>query len=582
MYSELLSMALWALPFWNVPTVVAAEEPPVLDLPWGKWQAQIDPEDPKAYIFRNVRFGAQPERFGAPAFPSTLNDSIQTPETVSCISIDPSVLVTPPGGQLRFEEPDPQLPMNEDCLFLDIYAPKSAFETGAPKLPVVVWIFGGAYALGSKNQGGVLYTGRPTLKAANHQVIFIAGNYRTGALGFLAGDYMQKAGKPNAGLYDQALLFEWVRDYVDQAGGDKTKVSAWGESAGAGSILHHLIREDGERDPLFHSLVAQSPAYEMSWDNSPDGRLDTMYRTFSELAGCGFAYDIDCLKAVTPEKIIEANQEFFDKVRQTGLFPVGPAVDGEWIRSIPSVSLSQGKHWAGLDAAIISHCSNESEAFIPKGIDTEEKFDAFLYTFLPGEMLAPQRQQIKEKYDCEKTFPGNYKACLGLIVQHAAFTCNTRYMFEAYPEKSYMMEYAYPSDVLGSHGSDLIPLFTSNMLQAQAFLEKMGVGKVQAAIYAAALHAQVAPDYTKYLASFAISKDPNDWDEPTTWPLAKDVNGKISNALRVQTPTLFRKTFALTEDKQNTKDDCDFWRTLAEEILGEEVQRAQSDKHDEL
>lgn len=224
-----------------------------------------------------------------------------------------------------------------------------AFEPNARKLPVIVWIYGGAYALGSKNDGEILYTGRPIIRASNYNTIFITGNYRTGAFGFLAGDYMQKAGLPNAGLYDQALLFKWVNMYVEQVGGDKEQVSAWGESAGAGSILHHLIRKDGEIDPGFQTYYAMSPAYEMSWDNAPDGRLDTYYRMYSKFADCGDKYDIDCLRRANRTDLVKANQELFDTVRQTGLFPVGPAVDGEWIRTIPSILLSEGN---------LIHCLN--------------------------------------------------------------------------------------------------------------------------------------------------------------------------------------------------------------------------------
>lgn len=52
---------------------------------------------------------------------------------------------------------------------------------------------------------------------------------------------MEKDGLPNAGLHDQRAIFQWVQDYVHLLGGNKKDVSAWGESAGGGSILHHLV-----------------------------------------------------------------------------------------------------------------------------------------------------------------------------------------------------------------------------------------------------------------------------------------------------------------------------------------------------
>lgn len=220
--------------------------------------------------------------------------------------------------------------------------PITAFAPGAPKLPVTVWIYGGAYAFGSKSQFGPLYTGQSLIAAANYQTIFIASNYRVGAFGWLAGNYMESVAQPNAGLYDQALLFEWVQEYISLVGGDNAQVSAWGESAGAGSILHHLIRKDGTIDPLFQTFFAQSPAFEWAWDNSPGGKLDQTFASFSQLAGCA-GYDISCLRDAKVEKVQAANQELFNVIRQTGLFPVGPAVDGNWIKSIPAVALAQSK-----------------------------------------------------------------------------------------------------------------------------------------------------------------------------------------------------------------------------------------------
>ena len=208
-------------------------------------------------------------------------------------------------------------------------------------MPVVVWLYGGGFAMGSKRQLGPLYTGRSVITASKYQTIFVAGNYRLGAFGWLAGDYMQKHGQPNAGLYDQALLFQWVQKYIGQVYGDKSQVTAWGESAGGGSILHHLVREDGAVDPTFKTFAVQSPGFEWAWNNSHMGTLDQVYQNFSCLAGCGLAFDLDCLRA--SKNLTDANQELYNTTKQTGMFPLGPAVDGKWITTIPTLSFARGK-----------------------------------------------------------------------------------------------------------------------------------------------------------------------------------------------------------------------------------------------
>lgn len=261
------------------------------------------------------------------------------------MQIDISVLRNPPGGESPIDAPEGSpVPESEDCLFLDIYVPKWVFDEPeeGTTLPVVVSIYGGAFAFGAKNHGGSsLYSGRGIIAASDYQTIFVTGNYRTGAYGWLAGDYMQGVAQPNAGLYDQALVFKWVQEHISKVGGDKEMVSAWGESAGASSVLHHLIREDGTVDPTFNTFAVQSPAYQWLWDNKKDGKLDQTYKSFSSLAGCGEKYDIACLRK--SNKLKEANQKLYETVATSGLFPLGPSVDGKWVTTLSPLALANRK-----------------------------------------------------------------------------------------------------------------------------------------------------------------------------------------------------------------------------------------------
>lgn len=95
-------------------------------------------------------------------------------------------------------------------------------------------------------------------------MIFVTGNYRLGALGWLSGTTMEKNGAPNVGLWDQRAVFSWVQSYISLLGGDPTKVTAMGESAGAGSIIHHLVAEGGTLDPMFTKAIIQSPGESLS------------------------------------------------------------------------------------------------------------------------------------------------------------------------------------------------------------------------------------------------------------------------------------------------------------------------------
>lgn len=253
------------------------------------------------------------------------------------------------GTPYRSTNPD----QSEDCLFLDVYVPRSAMDAAGKKkytVPVVVWFYGGAFIFGSKDvieTEGLFYSGEGFLKLAKkfkEPMIFVVGNYRLGAFGWLAGNYMEAKGTPNAGLTDQQLLLQWVRDYIFKFGGDKSKVSAWGESAGGGSIVHHLVANGGKTDPLFSKVVLQSAAYFWAWDRTPNGRLDQVSQDFAKQANCT-NLDIECLRANSTSTDILAQANFGVAVEygKQHLFPYGPAVDGILIQRLPGVEFDSGK-----------------------------------------------------------------------------------------------------------------------------------------------------------------------------------------------------------------------------------------------
>ncbi len=153
-------------------------------------------------------------------------------------------------------DPDP---MDEDCLYLNVWAPQR--EADAPKLPVMVWIHGGAYVLGAGRLP--IYHGAPLVKRG---AILITLNYRLGALGFFAHAGLDRElaeGEPkvnNFGLLDQIAALEWVQRNIETFGGDPDNVTIFGQSAGARSVLalftSPLVKE--REKPLFHRGIAQS------------------------------------------------------------------------------------------------------------------------------------------------------------------------------------------------------------------------------------------------------------------------------------------------------------------------------------
>ena len=132
---------------------------------------------------------------------------------------------------------------DEDCLFLNVFAPEAA--SAGSQLPVLVWIHGGAYLNGSGS--GPWYEGS---QLARRGFVVVTINYRLGAWGFLGAD--------NWGTLDQICALEWVRDNVAAFGGDPGNVTIFGESAGGSAVLSLMASSSAEG--LFHRAIAQSPS----------------------------------------------------------------------------------------------------------------------------------------------------------------------------------------------------------------------------------------------------------------------------------------------------------------------------------
>jgi para-nitrobenzyl esterase len=209
--------------------------------------------------------------------------------------------------------------LSEDCLFLTIYAPASASTREATR-PVLVWIHGGAFIMGSGN-------GYDGSELANQgDVVVVTVNYRLGMLGFfdLSGLDPSFAGSASNGIRDQILALEWVRDNIADYGGDANNVTIFGESAGGASI--NCILAASEADGLYHRAIAHS-------GGTPS--MPPLDRT-NELAGhLNVEVDnlIDTLAAMTGEEILAVQMA-------TGLAG-GSVIDGTVVTRSTAAAMSE-------------------------------------------------------------------------------------------------------------------------------------------------------------------------------------------------------------------------------------------------
>ena len=207
-------------------------------------------------------------------------------------------------------------PMSEDCLSLNIWSPAKA-----KKLPVFVWIYGGALWSGTSRDP--LYDGR---KLAERDMVVVSVNYRTGPLGWLAHPELSKESADgisgNYGLMDQIAALRWVKENIASFGGDPGNVTIAGESAGALSVMY-LMASPPARG-LFHKAISQSgymistPALKTAIHGSPPAEQVGAF--FGGKLG---ATDLAQLRAMPAGELTE-------RMFAAGFPPFG-AVDGKYL-----------------------------------------------------------------------------------------------------------------------------------------------------------------------------------------------------------------------------------------------------------
>lgn len=216
-----------------------------------------------------------------------------------CMGIDPSKIISSLDNIVNFSQILPDfaktpfydflhgsLTTSEDCLYVNVLRPVGTKPTD--KLPVMAWIYGGAFLWGTTGQ----YPGNGYVEqsvAMGQPVVFVSIAYRLGPYGFMGGDALAEEGSTNAGLHDQRKGLEWIQDHIAEFGGDPDNVMLFGESAGAMSVAHQLIAYGGDNSyksgHLFHSAILQSGG-PLPLQNTTSRSPQVEFERFSDKCGC--------------------------------------------------------------------------------------------------------------------------------------------------------------------------------------------------------------------------------------------------------------------------------------------------------
>ncbi|KAJ6585112.1 Alpha/Beta hydrolase protein [Mycena capillaripes] len=520
---------------------------PVVDLGYAQYQGVVDSKL-NITVFRGIRYAAPPTgrlRWQAPAPPSRV-EGIQ-----QAFNDPPQCYQGAPGASVTSPPTVPDAEQTEDCLFLSVYSPETALNSTVP-LPTIVWIHGGGYILGSASQ----YNGTELVQESNNEVIVVVIQYRLGLFGkyfrlqttnyklftfffqgFLAGQQVKDNGTLNAGLLDQDFALRWVHENIHKFGGDANKVAIWGESAGAGSVMQHVIARNGKTNPpLFRAAITSStllpPQYQYN------ARVpQTIFNDVATQAGCNGTESLDCLRTVNDTTLGDINLSIILAGFQ-GTSTFVPVIDGMFITQSPTDALLDSK----VNGDIVLSVTNTNEGI--RFVNQTAEYDVAEYVLNLFPLFGVKESKaVASVYESLGSPVDQVTAIMG----DSFFKCPTYLLLDAFPGKSYKPqqgEYAIPPAL---HGDDMINYFPSFT----------GFGVTLVYNNTAFINA-----FSQIFVSFVTNLDPNNKLRPTITPVWR----KWSRA--AETEMIFNRTelgaphIAPTNTSNALLERCEFWRSV--------------------
>ncbi|UPX18276.1 uncharacterized protein EKO05_0008580 [Ascochyta rabiei] len=435
-----------------------------VDLGYGVYQGAHN-STTQLNVWKGIRYAAPPTadlRWQAPAAPAvsqngTVNATVFAP---GCHQAKPSPFLSAPSPS-----------GSEDCLFLNVYAPD--YEEGK-NLPVLVWIHGGGYGAGNGRQDM-----SEIINANSNSFVAVSIQYRLGAFGFLSSVEVEQNGVVNAGILDMAFALRWVQDHIGQFGGDASRVTISGESAGAGGVMLLGIAQNGTLGTsLFSGIVAASPYLPPQYNF--DASIPTQkYQSFASRAGCANSTEtLACLRSKDSTTLQAANSAE-NSANFYGNWAFLPVTEPEtgFISTLPSASLAaqrvNGQH------VLVGNNANEGALFVPPTINSTAALQTWLQDAYPS-LSATDLEQILTAYPASNATSTSKHATSGLgpataldvsqlatgpqqrannIYGEATFVCPSYFLSDAFAthtRTAHHYQYSVPGAL---HGSDVPAYF---------------------------------------------------------------------------------------------------------------------------
>ena len=442
----------------------------------------------------------------------------------------------------------------EDCLFLNVYAPKGN-DIGEAR-PVMVWIHGGALVVGESNE-------YDASKLVQRNVIVVTINYRLGALGFLAHPALSAESPEhisgNYGIEDQQAALAWVRRNIRAFGGDPERVTMFGESAGGLSTFTNLVSPTASG--LFQRAIVESGAYMLTLPTL--AQTQTAGTAFANAVGCNQATQaavLACLRAL-PVATIVADQGL---TFPPGTLGPAPNVDGKVVPQSIGTALASGQ----FNRVPLINGTNHSEwnLFVAEDFDlapgvgpvSSSTYLAAIAATIGTNAIS---QQVANLYQVPAQFP-SFDQAVGGVGTDAIFACAAHFADElaspfvptfAYefndpnPPQNFLPPVTFPYGA--SHASEIQYIFPT------ASPSGFGLNLPQTPL--TPNQQKLSDQMVGYWTQFASAGDPNGHGQPN-WPR---FNRNQQAMVSLVPPN------STTETNFATVHQCAFWDAVSGRTL---------------
>ncbi len=483
--------------------------------------------DPRITVFKGIPFAAPPVgklrwRLPQPAEPWK--------GTLHAFEFPPLAMQERPGLDRenlysREWHVDPDLPMSEDCLYLNVWTPS---KTGDEKFPVMVWYFGGG--LNGGYPGEMEFDGE---RLARRGIVVVTINYRLNVFGFLAHPELTRAnrkdgGITNFGLYDQRYSLIWVRENIAAFGGDPENITIFGQSGGGRSVLFQMVC------PLNDTSLIKK-GISMSGSGITVGFIK--YQTLSEAERSGEQF----FRYLGVKSLEEAREISAEELEEASLRQEenhwGAVVDGIFLPDQPSQLLAQGKY---LPVPLMAGFTSADLGDFFRDADTPQAFESQARKF-----LGPKADRFLEL--CEFS-QGDFQRTRALAAINHQRLCVELLGIRSAEKKLPFYFYCFGPEIPGwdnpgaFHSSDLWFAFETLAKCWRPFTGK---------------HYDLARQMCNYWANFARSGDPN----------GKDADGSEMPLWTPYTRSSPRWMNFMDTSRMETEESSEAVRFLLENII---------------